>query len=97
MSKIKLQPLGHKLLINIPQTKTGALQVQQGAQIQEVGTILAVSDYVAKNYGVYPHKYDFKVGDTIHFKAWAIDIVTVDGETFYYLDADSDAICGKVQ
>lgn len=87
MSKTKVKPVGNKLLMDIPQTKTGALQVQQGAQIQEVGTVLDVGENVES----------FKKGDVLHFKAWAVDIVTVDGETFYYLDADSDAICGIVK
>lgn len=74
--------------MHIEPTKTGALQIQQGGQIQEIGTVLDVGEYALQ---------EFKAGDVLHFKAWAIDIVTVDGETFYYLDATSGAICGKVK
>jgi len=76
--------------MSIPETKTGALEVKQGAQIQETGTVVAVGKEITPDY------YEIKMGDTLHFKAWAVDIITVDGETFYYLDADSDAICGIV-
>lgn len=90
--KTKVKPYGSKLLLSIPETKTGALEVQQGAQIQEVGTIIDIGDSVV-NWEGNP----LKIGDTLHFKAWAVDIITVDGEKFYYLDADSDAICGVVR
>lgn len=87
---LKVKPHGRKLLMSIPETKTGSLVVQQGAQIQEIGTVIAVGKEIDPKY------YQIKVGDTLHFKAWAVDIITVDGEKFYYLDADSDAICGIV-
>lgn len=87
MNKLKIEPLGKKLLMDIPETKAGALEVKQGKQIQEQGTILAVG----------PEVNDKHIGETIQFKAWAVDIITIDGQTFYYLDADSTAICGKVK
>lgn len=87
----KVKPYRSKLLLSIPETKTGSLVVQQGAQIQEVGTILAMGSHLDPKYT------ELRVGDTIQFKAWAVDIITVDGEKFYYLDADSDAICGIVK
>lgn len=74
------------MLIDIPPTKTGGLVVQQGAQIQEVATVKEVGPLVQ----------GFKKGDVIHYKGWAVDIITVDGETFYYISSDSDALCGVV-
>lgn len=87
----KVKPVGNKLLLSIPETKTGSLVVQQGAQIQEIGTVIDLGEYVLMDA-----KPRFKKGDTLHFKAWAVDIITVDGEKFYYISADSDAICGLV-
>lgn len=91
MKATKVKPYGSKVLMSIPETKTGSLVVQQGAQIQEVGTVLALGRDINPKY------CEIEVGDTIHFKAWAVDIITVDGEKFYYLDSDSDAICGIIK
>lgn len=86
--KIKIQPLGKKLLIDIPESTAGGLVIHQGAQIQEQGTILAIGPDVT---------IDVKIGDTIHFKAWGIDVLTIDGNKFYYLDTDVSALCGLVR
>lgn len=80
-------PVGKKLLLEIKETSAGGISVHQGAQIQELGTVLAVGEFVN----------GIKKGDVIHFKAWAIDCITVDGEKYYYLDSDSTAICGIVK
>lgn len=81
---MKIKPFGNKLMLDIPETKAGSINVVQGAQIQEQGKVLAVGSNVK----------DFHKGDVIQFKAWAVDIITIDGQKYYYIDADSDAICG---
>lgn len=89
MKKIKIQPLGEKLLLDIPDSAAGNLVIQQGAQIQEQGTILAIGPDVDASLGL-------KVGDVIQFKAWAIDIITIDKQKLYYLDSNVAGLCGKV-
>jgi co-chaperonin GroES (HSP10) len=89
----KVTPLGRKILLSIPETKTGSLIVQQGAQIQEIGTVLDISKKVLDDL----EYYGIDIGDTIHFKAWGVDIICIDQDKYYYLDVDSDALCGVVK
>jgi len=96
MKKIEIVPVGKKLLLEIPETSAGSIQVIQGAQIQEQGKIVAVGPAV--NWvGDSSIKPLFEVGDVIQFKAWAVDCITIDKNKYYYISADSDAICGKVK
>jgi co-chaperonin GroES (HSP10) len=88
MSKNKLpEPVGKKLLLEIQESTAGAIGVHQGAQIQEIGTILKVGPKVNN---INP---DLKTGTVILFKAWQIDIITIDKEKYYFMDADGDALC----
>ncbi len=95
--KIKVIPLGKKLMLDIPETSAGGINIIQGAQIQEQGVILAVGPDVSKAKQNGFTNNQFEVGQTIQFKAWAVDIITIDKQKYYYIDADSDAICGLVK
>ncbi len=98
--KTIVRPLGRKLLLDIPETKAGGIQVVQGAQIQEQGTIIDMGPSVPQRHPVNStgrsNPDGFEIGDVIQFKAWAIDIVTVDGQKHYYISCDSDALCGVI-
>lgn len=88
MTKKLPVPLKNRLLLDIKETTAGGIAISQGAQIQEIGTILAIG----KEY-----EGELKVGDVIHFKGWSIDIIALDGEKFYYLDPMLNSICGIVR
>ena len=75
-------PLRYKIQLQIDEVKIGAIQSDS---IQEKGTILAVGEYVDES--------TYKVGATLYFKAWAIDIISENGEKHYFISSDSDAIC----
>ncbi len=97
--KVIVRPLGRKLLLDIPETKAGGIQVVQGAQIQEQGTIIDMGPGVPQRHPVQgtgrrDNPEGFEIGDVVQFKSWAIDIITIDGAKYYYLDSTSDAICG---
>ncbi len=101
-TKVIVRPLGRKLLLDIPETKAGGIQVVQGAQIQEQGTIIDMGPGVPQRHPVQgtgrrDNPEGFEIGDVVQFKAWAIDIVTIDGQKFYYLSCDSDALCSRVE
>lgn len=90
VSEAKVQPVGKKLMLDIPETTAGGIKVVQGAQIQEQGKIIAVGPKVKE---INP---ELKVGVVIQFKAWQVDIITIDGKKYYYIDADGDALCAIV-
>lgn len=103
IKKEVIRPLGRKLLLDIPETKAGGIQVVQGGQIQEQGTIVDMGPAVPARgkveltTGTVTSQGGFSIGDVIQFKAWAVDIITVDGQKYYYISCDSDALCGVIE
>lgn len=77
-----MKPINNKLQLDIKEVKIGAIQSDS---IEEHGTIIAVGDEVPTDY--------FPIGSTLYFKAWAVDVISKDGEKYYFISADSDAIC----
>lgn len=79
-----MKPLNNKIQLDIKEVKIGAIQSDS---IEEHGTIIAVGKEVQK----IGHEFD--IGKTLYFKAWAVDVITKGQEKFYFISADSDAIC----
>lgn len=77
-----MKPLGNKIQLDIKEVKIGAIQSDS---IEEHGTIIAVGEEV--------NKEKFQIGSTLYFKAWAVDVISKDGVKYYFISADSDAIC----
>ena len=75
-----MKPLGKKIQIEMVEEKIGAIQSDS---VSEKGTVVAIGHDVPFDY----------VGRTLYFKAWAVDVITEDGKKFYFIDADSPAIC----
>ena len=102
-----IKPLGNKIQLEIADEKIGAIQSES---IQEKGVIIAKGEYV-ETYktktikdedGCFRNVGDgqtnkFPIGATLYFKAWAVDIITEDGKKYYFIDANSDAICAISQ
>lgn len=83
---MKITPLNNKVLIKIESPKVGMLDISSKKSILEKGTIVEANP-----------KCDYlKQGDTILFKAWAVDVFTIEDETYYFIDFDSPGLCGKV-
>jgi co-chaperonin GroES (HSP10) len=80
-----IKPLGNKIQLEIADEKIGAIQSES---IQEKGVIVAVGPNA-----VWADNSKPKIGATLYFKAWAIDIITEDGKKYYFISSDSDAIC----
>lgn len=96
-----MKPLGNKIKLKIDELKFGAIESDA---IAEQGTILAMGPLVPEKIRMevdasqYPLKAietdAFKIGATLYFKAWAVDIITdTDGSKHYFISSDSDAIC----
>lgn len=86
-----MKPTNNKIQLDIPEVKIGVIQSDS---IEEHGTIIAVGRNVKHYYDAdNDNKLDFEVGKTLYFKAWAIDVITKGEEKYYFISADSDAIC----
>lgn len=87
-----IKPVGKKLKLLIEPLKVGAIQTET---IAERGVIIDVGhDLVGRlnDKGIAPDGVG--IGTVIYFKAWAVDVITHEGEKHYFIDADSTAICG---
>lgn len=76
-------PLNKKIQVEMVEEKLGAVQTDA---VAEKGTIV--------NTAVDCEKFTaLDKGKTLYFKAWAVDIITEDGQKYYFINEDSDAIC----
>lgn len=82
-----MKPIGNKIQLDIQEVKIGMIQSDA---IEEHGKIIAVGDLVGKNAD---EVLQFAVGKTLYFKAWAVDVISENGKKYYFISADSDAIC----
>ncbi len=78
-----MKPFGNKIRLDIPSVSVGAVKTDS---IAERGVIVDI--------GVAGERHGIKVGNVLYFKAWGVDIITHGAEKYYFIDADSSAICG---
>jgi len=83
---MKIKPIGSNILIKINEAKAGALSLDSMKTAVEVGEVVAVGTYG-----------EVKVGDKIHFKAWACDIIVDEGEKYYYIDMTTGGVKGIIK
>lgn len=81
-----MKPYGKKLQIKIDEVKIGAIQSDS---ITERGTIMRVGE-LCELFN------DIDVGRDIYFKAWAVDVITDNGEKYYFISEDSEGICATL-
>lgn len=84
-----IKPLGNRILIKVDEPKAGALTIDIPVA-QERGEVVAIGD------GWDLDKEPLKVGDIIHFKSWACDIVTLEGKKHIYINQDTKGVCALV-
>ena len=97
-------PVGKKLQLEIEQPTAGGLDLSAKNTVVECGIVAAISEVLpnliltAKESGIqYQTTNEINVGDKIFFKAWALDVITYNKETYYFIDADSNGICAIVK
>jgi hypothetical protein len=77
-----MKTINKKIKLDIKEEVIGAIQSDS---ISERGVILDVASDC--------QKYDkSQIGATLYFKAWAIDVITIDQKKHYFISEDSDAI-----
>ncbi len=79
---MKLKPQPNEVQLKIDEAKAGALNMESVVSAVEIGEVIAIGDEVK---GV-------KVGQKVLFKAWAVDICTVDGKRYYFLNMTTNGI-----
>lgn len=85
--KLKVKALGQRIQLSIEEPKAGELDMTGINAAKEVGTVIGLGKDVT---------LPIKVGDKVLFKAWAVDIITENGQKFYFISQHTDGICGVI-
>lgn len=84
-----MKPLNNKIQLEINELKFGAVQSES---IAEQGKIIDFGPNAFIDCRDMPPVK--MIGKTLYFKAWAVDVITdTDNKKYYFISADSDAIC----
>lgn len=79
----KLKIVGSNIKMEPEKPPEGALDLSYVKIAIERGKVIGVGPDVTLNV---------KVGDTIIFKSWAVDIVEIGGESHYYIDEKTGGV-----
>ena len=88
---MNIKPFAGKIHIKLDKPSAGGLDLSSKPTAVEYAEVIGVSIWYIDTV-----KQILKVGDKIFVKAWGIDVITHNGETYYFVDADSKAICATV-
>jgi co-chaperonin GroES (HSP10) len=80
-------PLNSKIQIQIEQPTAGGLDLSSKASAVECGTVIAIGEEVT----------NVKVGDKLFIKAWQIDIINHNKETYYFTDSKGEGLCAIIK
>lgn len=83
---MQILPFGKKIQLKIEKPTVGVLDTSSKPTGLEYGEVIATGD----------ESRSLMVGDKIFVKAWSVDIITHDSQTYYFVDCDSVGICAKV-
>ena len=78
-----MKAINKKLKIDIKEEVIGMLQSDS---ISEKGIVVDVADDCTR------YNKDI-IGKTLYFKAWAVDVITINQQKYYFINEESDAIC----
>lgn len=81
-----INPYKNKIQVELEIPTVGNLDLSSKPVAIEVGKVIAVGSEVK----------DIKVGDTILFKAWQLDIIAYEGENKYFLNDNGEGICAII-
>ena len=84
------KPLGARILIKLDEVKIGNFEVTMPTS-RETATVLAIGD------GWDLKSEPIKVGDRIHVKSWAHDIVTEGENTYTYVWQKTGGVSGVIR
>lgn len=84
---MKIKPVKNKVYLKLETPSVGGLDISSRPTSMEVAEILEIGEYVK----------DFKKGDKIMVKSWAIDIIEYQDQKYYFIDVDSKGICAIIK
>ena len=83
-------PLGARILIKTDKVKIGNFEVNTPTA-RETATVITVGE------GWDMTQEALKVGDRIHVKSWAIDVITEGDNTYNYVWQKTGGVCGIIK
>lgn len=87
---MKIKPQPNIIQLKINEATAGDLNTTSKLTAVEFGEVIAIGADVKANSDL-PN-----VGDKVFFKSWAVDIVTHNGITYYFIDVTNNGILAIV-
>ena len=84
------KPIGARILIKLDEVKIAGMDVSLNTA-RETATVLAIGE------GWDLNGEPLKVGDKIHVKSWALDIVTEGEDTHTYVWQKTGGVCAVIK
>jgi co-chaperonin GroES (HSP10) len=91
---MKIQPLGNNIQIELDKVEIGGLDTGSVESAVEYAKVVAIGTEVSPGYQEHNK---FKVGHYVFVKAWAIDIISHNGEKFYFVNLDTQGVLAIVK
>lgn len=84
---MKIHPLNDQIYLEIEKAKLGALQTDSIKTGMEWAIVEALGPDV---------KGPLKVGDKVFVKAWSVDVISYEGEDYYFTSEERKGIVAKI-
>ena len=80
---MKIKPAKNKVYLKLEVPKVGGLDISSRPTAMEVAEVIDVGEGIT----------EFKKGDKIMVKSWAVDVIDYQDQKYYFIDIDSKGIC----
>lgn len=83
----KINPLKGVIYLNLKETSVGVLDISSRSSAVEYAEVIAVGKEVE----------DIKSGDHVFVKSWGLDMITHEGNKYWFIHTDTNAILAIVK
>lgn len=90
---MKIIPIGNLIQLEIEEAKAGDLLTSSRESAVEYAKVVGIGEMAL----ISGRATNFKLGDYVFVKAWAIDIITYEGKKYYFVNLETNGILALVK
>lgn len=94
---MKIQPVGDVIFLSIEKANLGALDTSSVKTGMEWAIIKALGPDCNAESIRTGTKGTLKIGDKVFVKAWGVDVIEFEGESYYFTSEARNAICAVIK